>query len=126
MRTSMLTAVAFIVAGCSSSATLPRASSADPIAGRVPGPPRTCISTSAAENLHVLDPHTVAYGYGETVWVSHVQADCPPLSHFNTLIVEASTGKQYCHGDRIRASETGAIIPGPSCNLSDWVPYRHP
>jgi hypothetical protein len=24
----------------------------------------------------------------------------------------------------VRGLEPGGIIPGPSCNLQDWVPYR--
>ena len=43
-----------------------------------------------------------------------------------SLIVEGGTGGQYCRGDRVRGLEPGAIIPGPTCNLGDWVPYRQP
>ena len=126
MRALMLIAAAALVASCSSPVTPPGAGFAEAIAGRVAGPPKTCISNNPAENLHVLDPQTVAYGYGRTIYINRLAAPCPALSQFNTIIAEASTGNEYCRGDRVRGLEPGAIIAGPSCNLGDWVPYRIP
>lgn len=126
MRTLMLIAATVMVASCSRPATPPQATFAEQIAGRVAGPPQTCISTNSAENLRALDPQTIAYGTGRTIWINHLPGPCPGLSEFNTLIVEASTGGEYCRGDRVRGREPGAIIAGPSCNFSDWVPYRKP
>ena len=94
-------------------------------AGRTPGPAKSCVSTFPSENLRVLDPMTLAYGNGRTVYINHLPGPCPALSQFNTLIVEAQ-GSQYCRGDHVRGREPGAIIPGPICNLGDWVPYRMP
>lgn len=126
MRALMLIAAAATAASCSRPVAPPDSSVAPTLAGRVPGPPQTCVSTNPAENLHVLDPQTVAYGYGRTIYVNRLVAACPALSQFNTIIAEGGTGGQYCRGDRVRGLEPGAIIPGPSCNLGDWVPYRRP
>ena len=100
----------------------PNAAFARELAGHVAGPQQTCVSTSPDQNLHVVDSRTVAYGCGRTIYVNQLPAACPALSQFNTLIVE-SLGGQYCRGDRVRGLEPGRIIPGPSCNLGDWVPY---
>ena len=126
MRALMLIAAAALVASCSSPVVPPGAGFAEAVAGRVAGPPQMCISNNPAENLHVLDPQTVAYGYGRTIYINRLAAPCPALSQFNTVIAEASTGNEYCRGDRVRGLEPGAIIAGPSCNLGDWVPYRIP
>jgi hypothetical protein len=126
MRPLMLIAAAGLAASCSRPVTPPGNDFAQVTAGRVAGPAETCITSNPAENLHVIDPQTVAYGYGRTIYINRLQAACPALSQFNTLIVEGGTGGQYCRGDRVRGLEPGAIIPGPSCNLGDWVPYRQP
>ena len=93
--------------------------------GRIAGSPRTCISTAANQSVRVLDAATVAYDSGAVIWVNRLLAVCPGLSPYNTTIVERS-GAQLCRGDRVRGLEPGGIIPGPSCNLQDWVPYRRP
>ena len=103
----------------------PNAAFARELAGYAAGPQQACISTSPDQNLRVVNSRTVAYGWGRTIYVNQLPGACTALSQFNTLIVEASAG-QYCRGDRVRGLEPGAIIPGPSCNLGDWVPYRRP
>jgi hypothetical protein len=124
MRALILTAAAAALAGCTAGPQPDRF--ARDMAGRVAGPPQTCVSVNPVENLHVIDPQTVAYGYGSTIYLNHLAAPCPALSQFNTVIVQAGIGSQYCRGDRVRGLEPGAIIAGPSCNLGDWVPYRRP
>lgn len=126
MRTLMLIAAATTIGSCSPTLSPPGASFAQATGGRIAGPPQTCISNNPAENLHVIDAQTIAYGYGRTVFINHLPGPCPALSEFNTIIVEASTGGEYCRGDRVRGREPGATIAGPSCNLGDWVPYRQP
>lgn len=126
MRALMLIASAMLVASCSRPVTPPGSGLAQATAGRIPGPAQTCVSNNPAENLHVLDPQTVAYGYGRTIYINRLPGPCPALSEFNTIIVQAGIGGQYCRGDRVRGLEPGAIIAGPSCNLGDWIPYRRP
>jgi hypothetical protein len=126
MRALMLIAAAVTVASCSRPALPPGAAFAQETAGRVAGPAQTCVSTFPQQNLRILDPQTVAYGWGNTVYINHLSGPCPALSQYNTIIVEGSIGSQYCRGDRVRGLEPGAIIAGPSCNLNDWVAYRRP
>ena len=126
MRALMLIAVTAIAASCSRPVAPPGADLAQTIAGRVAGPPQSCVSTNTSENLHYIDPQTVAYGYGSTIWINHLPGPCPGLEELSTIIVDAQDGTQYCRGNRIRGLEPGAIIAGPTCNLSDWVPYRRP
>lgn len=113
---------ASVVSGCTR-APEPGALLAAELAGYVAGAPQGCIGTFANQNLRVIDARTIAYGWGPTTYVNRLAADCPALSPHNSIIVEAQSG-QYCRGDRVRGLEPGAIIAGPSCNLSDWIPYR--
>ena len=95
------------------------------LAGRSAGEPQSCIPTQATSGLTGVDSRTVVQRSGRTIWVNRLDADCPGLRPFNTLIVEAH-GSQYCRGDHIRMLEPGATIPGPICVLRDWTPYRTP
>ena len=126
MRALMLIAAAATVASCTRPLAPERSDAAEAMAGRIPGPPRMCISTNQAENLRVLDSQTVAYGFGPTIYINRLPAACPGISQFNTIIVEPGLGGQYCRNDRVRGLTPGLSIPGPSCNLGDWVPYRRP
>jgi hypothetical protein len=123
---SLIVIAGLVLASCT--ANPPGTGSADAFAretaGRVAGPAQACISTFPAQNLRVIDQSTLAYGHGPTIFVNRLAGPCPALSQFNTLIVDASTGGQYCSGDGVRGLETGGIIPGPRCNLGQWTPYR--
>ena len=114
-----------LLAGCSPVAPAP--AGGDPfareLAGRIAGPSQTCISTDHSQGLRAVDSQTVAYELGRTLWVNRLDGACPGISPHNTIIIEAH-GSQYCRGDQFRGQEPGAIIPGPTCSLRDWVPYR--
>ena len=126
MRPLIILAAAVAVASCSRPVMPPGSALAEATAGRISGPAQSCVTAYPAENLHALDAQNIAYGYGKTIYINRLAAACPALSQFNTIIVEAGTGGQYCRNDRVRGAEPGAIIAGPSCNLGDWVPYTQP
>lgn len=126
MRSSMLIAAALLAgSACTRPATPPGADLERQLTGRVPGAPQACVSTRPDQNLRVIDQSTLAYGDGRTIDVNRLPGACPGIGPLSTLIVDAQSG-QYCRGDHVRGLESGAIIPGPSCNLGDWVPYRMP
>ena len=94
------------------------------LAGLSAGPPRTCVSASSAtQNLVAIDENTIIQREGRTVWVNRLRARCPGLRPPVTVIVQTH-GSQHCRGDHIRALEFGGSIPGPTCFLGDWTPYR--
>ena len=124
--TPLLIACALLAGGCTRPAEPEGAGFARELEGKVAGKPQSCISSFPAQNLRIVDSSTVAYGYGRTIYVNRLGGPCPALSQHNTIIVDAADGSQYCRGNRIRGLETGAVIPGPWCTLSDWVPYQTP
>jgi hypothetical protein len=115
--------LAFLVAGCARPVSAPGEALASTLAGRTAGPPQTCISPFGNDALHAIDSATVAYGSGSVIYVNRLGGRCPGLEELSTIIVDVHGG-QYCRGDHIRALEPNSIIPGPTCNLGDWVPYR--
>jgi hypothetical protein len=93
------------------------------LAGRSPGSPQDCVAASPGANLAARDSQTLVYRPGGTIWVNRLAAACPGLDPMSTLVIEAH-GSRYCRGDRIRAVEPGQSIPGPTCSLGPFTPYR--
>jgi hypothetical protein len=120
MRAFTLSA-ALLLAACAGPVVPPGQASVT--SGRVAGPAQTCVSYRPDDALRAVDSATLIYGSGATIYINRLGASCPGLRELSTIFVEVHSG-QYCRGDRIRAIETGSTIPGPSCNLRDWVPYR--
>lgn len=127
MRRSMLVAAVLLAsAACTRPATPEGSVLAQQLSGRVPGTPQTCVTRFGQQSLRALDEGTLVYGDGPTIYVNRLPpGSCPGIKPLNTLIVDGSGG-QICRGDRVRALEIGAIIPGAPCNLGDWIPYRRP
>lgn len=131
MRTRLPAATApfLLLAGCAG--VQPQRDGAAELArtlqGRVAAETRACVPTSPTGSLRVIDSRRLIYdGGGGTVWINRLRGGCPGLRPYGTLIVEASIGGQYCHGDHFRNLESGAIIPGPTCILGDFTAYRRP
>ena len=115
---------ALALTGCATAASAPSESNfAREVAGRQPGPARTCIGTTPNQNVRVLDSATLAYDGGPTLWVNRLRSRCPGLDPANIAIIESTTG-QFCSGDHVRGLDRGGNIPGPVCLLGEWTPYR--
>jgi hypothetical protein len=93
------------------------------LAGRTAGAPQACVPIRQSQSMQIVDRQTLVYRDSDTIWVNRLGADCPGMRPLSTLIIEAH-GSQYCRGDRVRAVETQSAIPGPTCVLRDFVPYR--
>jgi hypothetical protein len=93
------------------------------LAGRTAGAPEECIVTSAGSNLAVRDSRTLVYDRGGTLWVNRLPDACPGLNPMSRLVIEVH-GSRHCRGDRFQAVEPGLSIPGPSCRLGAFTPYR--
>lgn len=113
-----------LLAGCTRAApSAPEGAFATATAARIAGAPQSCVSTSPNHNLRVVDPMTLAYESGGTLYVNRLDAPCPGMRQLSTVMVEAH-GTQYCQGDQVRGIEPQSIIPGPRCVLGPWTPYR--
>lgn len=94
------------------------------LAGRVAGKTVACISpASSSAGLTIVDSRTLVYREGRTLWVNRLPHQCPGLRPLETLVVEVH-GSQYCRHDRFRSLQSGSTIPGPTCLLGDFTPYR--
>ena len=126
MRFFVTIVVAIALGSCAPNASPPGYALAQETAGRIAGPAQDCITTNNSQNLRALDKATLAYGWGPTIYINHLGADCPGLEPLSTIAIQPLTPGEYCRGDPLRGREAGASIGGPVCVLKDWVPYRKP
>jgi hypothetical protein len=115
--------VGLMIAACAGPVAPPGDVLAGLTAGRVAGPPQSCVLSQPNDALRPVDSATLAYGSGSTIYINRLGGSCPGLRELSTIIVDVHGG-QICRGDRIRANEPGSIIPGPPCNLGEWIPYK--
>jgi hypothetical protein len=94
------------------------------LAGRTAGAPQDCIPIYRTEALRVADgdTHLLLYGRGSTIWASSLGPGCG-FSHSDVLITESHDGR-YCRGDLVRSTDGMSRVPGPTCVLGEFVPYK--
>lgn len=94
------------------------------LAGRVAGTPQACVTIVPTQGLRVSDSdrHTLLYGSGRTLWAN----DLGPSCGFgpNDILVMQPLNSRYCRGDVARSVDNTSHMPGPTCILGDFVPYR--
>lgn len=120
--TFSLAAAAALMAGCAPSAPEGPPGPIAEVAGRIAGPAQTCVPIESSSSMRLADRHTLIYNTGRTVWVS--RTNCPAGS--DDLLVLHPSGSQHCRGDIVGTIDRLSRIPGPSCVIGDWVPYRRP
>jgi hypothetical protein len=117
-----LGALALFAGACSQQP--PGAPTAIPeLAGRTAGPPQDCVRIDPSTSLRIVDSRTMLYTVGNTVWLNRLATECPGADKFD-IPVTHPLGDQYCRGDIVRANDPVSKIPGPSCVLGAFVPYR--
>jgi hypothetical protein len=118
-----LVALAVFAAGCAPAGPVPAPTAIPDLARRVAGPKQSCVNINSTASLRIVDQATVLYTSGSTVWLNRLATQCSGASGFDILVTHP-TGSQYCRGDIVQAVDPVSKIPGPSCVLGDFVPYR--
>lgn len=119
-----LALIAFALSSCA--APQPRGDTQGPpseLVGRTPGRPQQCVLIQRMDSLRVADNnrHTLLYGSGRTVFANNLAREC--TFGWDDILVTEPVGSQYCRGDIVRSFDRQSKIPGPSCVLSDFIPY---
>jgi hypothetical protein len=93
------------------------------LTGRIAGPPQHCVPIERDIGMRVADGDrgTLLYGTGRRIWANHLPAGCG-FNQSDVLVVQP-IGADYCRGDFVRSFDPVSRFPGPSCYLSDFVPY---
>jgi hypothetical protein len=96
------------------------------LAGRVAGAPVHCLDVSRAGGPQIIGDRTLIYrDIGRRIWRNELPDRCPALTG-DVIIVSEVHGSQLCRGDLFSTVIRGSSIPGPRCQLGDFVPYEKP
>jgi hypothetical protein len=95
------------------------------LAGRVAGPPVTCIPRYPSQETDVISENTLAIKQGAVVYVSQFRGDCNRAGEPGyALVFRSTTMSGPCENDIAQVVDTGGRFPVGSCVLGPFVPYR--
>jgi hypothetical protein len=135
MRRIVLILVGAAIASCSTTPPPPAMRSAEAqnqfqrlIAGKVAGPPVSCMPSSRTNDMTVIDESTVAFRQGGgRVFVAHMQGECSNLGAPSyALLTKQPASLSLCHGDIAQVIDTHNGMTVGSCVFDSFTPYTGP
>lgn len=135
MRGALALLIVAMLAGCAGSAqqtavAQQRAETrlAGLIAGKVAGPPRSCLPSYRADDMIVIDDNTIAFRDGPNrVWLTKPRGSCSLLSSPGYALVTRNVGGMgLCSGDIGQVLDTTSRMTVGSCVMGEFVPYAPP
>ena len=97
------------------------------LAGKVAGPPVSCLPTYHQDDMVVIDEQTVAFRQGSNrVYVNHMQGGCSNLGGSYALVTKQFGSAQLCRGDIGQVVDLTNHFTVGSCVFGDFVPYAKP
>ena len=130
MRSIILLVTGAALASCSTAPAEPiRSAKADKqyaelLAGKVAGPPVSCLPSYNANDMVVIDERTVAFKVGtRRVYVNHMRGGCSNLGGPYALVTRSVGGSGLCTGDIAQVVDVTNRITVGSCVFGDFIPY---
>ena len=132
MRSISLLLIGAALAGCSTAPPAPPMRTAQAqdqyqrlLAGKVAGPPMSCMSTFRADDMRVIDDSTVIFRQsGNRVVLGHFAGGCNMLGQPGYALVTKQLGSSgLCHGDIATVVDTHSGFTVGSCVIGDFIPY---
>ena len=100
---------------------------AELLAGKVAGPPRSCLPSYRADTMSVIDDRTIVFRDSPgRVWVMHPLNECNLLSVGPYALMTRSPTSQLCRGEIAQVVDTMSGATVGSCVIGDFIPYVRP
>lgn len=97
------------------------------VAGKVAGPPISCLPTYRQNDMVVIDERTIAFrDGGRRTYVNHMQGACNNLGGTYALVTRTFGSAQLCRGDIGQVVDLTNHFTVGSCVFGDFVPYTRP
>ena len=95
------------------------------LAGKVAGPPVTCLPSARTDEMIVVDDDTIAFRVGNRVYVNNVTAGCSQMDSPGATLVfrNVGGGTGHCRGDIATVTYLSSGTSMGSCVLGEFVPY---
>lgn len=92
-------------------------------AGKVAGPPISCLQHYQSDDMITVNESTVAFRDGRSrVYLNGMQGGCPNLRAPYALVTRSTTA-QLCRGDIAEVVDTSTHMTVGSCVFGDFIPY---
>jgi hypothetical protein len=101
---------------------------AQALAGKVPGPPVSCLPHYRANDMEVIDRGTIIFRDGRTSYLQRTSGDCYPHDdNVGYALVTRQVGSiGLCRGDIANVYDNGSRFFVGTCSFNDFIPYRTP
>ena len=94
------------------------------LAGKVAGPPMSCLPSYRSNDMVVIDEHTIAFRDGSRrVYVNQMQGGCSGLGGANTLVTKTYGNAELCRCDIGQVVDLQNHFTVGSCVFGDFVRY---
>jgi hypothetical protein len=94
------------------------------LAGKVAGPPMSCLPSYRSNDMVVIDEHTIAFRDGSSrTYVANMRGGCSGLGGTNTLVTRTYGNAELCRGDIGQVVDLMNHFTVGSCVFGDFVPY---
>ena len=94
------------------------------LAGKVAGPPMTCLQPYQASETITIDENTILFRRGNTLYRNELNGGCNGLGTGFYTLVTKSSGAGLCRGEIATVADVRSGVTVGSCTLGDFVPYR--
>jgi hypothetical protein len=92
-------------------------------AGKIAGPPTSCLPTYHSDDMIVIDDDTIAFRNGSSrVYINHMMGPCNGVSRGNALVTR-TTETRLCRGDIAQVVDVSTRTTVGSCAFGDFIPY---
>src|SRR6476469_10544020 len=98
------------------------------LAGKVAGRPQSCLPNYRANDMVVVDEHTVLFRDGaKRVWRTDIPGGCSNLGRPGyALVTRQFGGEGLCQGEIVRIVDTSSGMIAGSCTFGAFVPFTGP
>lgn len=94
------------------------------VAGKVAGPPISCLPTYRQNDMVVIDERTIAFRDGSRrTYVNHMQGACNNLGGTYALVTKTFGTAQLCRGDIGQVVDLTNHFTVGSCVFGEFTPY---
>ena len=97
-------------------------------AGKVAGPPTSCLPNYRSDDMIVIDENVIAFrDNARRVYINHMRGGgCLGLDGGRNALVTRSPTGRLCSGDIAQVLDTSSRIMMGSCVFGDFVPFTAP
>ena len=97
------------------------------LAGKVAGPPLSCLPHYRSNDMVVIDESTIAFRDGSRrVFVNHMMGGCSNLGGAYALVTRQFGSPDLCRGDIGQVVDLTTHSTVGSCVFGDFIPYTRP